>query len=937
MADVDEEDYVYFGTPIEREEDTSSRKRKAVAEAGTVRALAPWKQEVKDEEGRRRFHGAFTGGYSAGYYNTVGSKEGWTPQTFTSSRKNRSEVKKQSINSFLDEDDLKHIGGNALETSMQYDTFGFTAAEFARKKAEEEQKKRPSAIPGPAPDEIVLPASSSIGKKLLMKMGWRQSSSIKDSNAEALYEIRREARKAFLAFPSGNAEFELLEKDTVDTDEFPEMSTDVSCKSGNTPVYVLDPKQDMCGLGYDPFKHAPEFRDSKKLRESKSGEKNKGKIRMGGNLLSSSSGKYAPGFGIGALEELDVEDEDIYASGFFDYEQTEVELEPSTAVKEINGDNMLRLEHKKQASLLGFKPASDSDYKLERFRPPAIPPNFRPIHKFAVPLDQTLKDYNNAPPPDALRPEDANLRLLIDGSAAMVARCGKSIEDVYMEKSKTNPLFFFLRSGAEGHDYYIRKLWENKQKFVDESKQAEKLTSEKRGRILGERPLASTTFGGNVVSVKAREVINKQSTLGDTSTKPISLADLPESATKAFKHDPAKQERFEQFLKEKYQGGLRASGTISSTTTSAMSEANRARERLDFEAAADAIEKGKRNTQISAPSTDHAKDLLGFGEDRFVSSTFIENPETKEEATKAVYPKREQFEWRPSPILCKRFDLIDPYMGKPAPVPRPRSKMDSLVFLPETFKSTNREEAKFPVRGSLEASKSGLKEAEAEPSGTEADVAPTSPKNVERPVDLYKAIFSDDSEDEVADAGPTLNQAPDPVKSSEGANKTLNRLVAGDFLQSLGMELGLEVPPDNRPGPPLIANPISPPEQRESPKGDDRNNTALTEVEDTKSKDYGSTADYSREKKRSHSRHRRRRSRTPDPDSGSDSDSDGGHRSGSKRRRDRRDRSRNRDNESSDEASLYRKERRKKHRSRKHHEHKRKDYGDKHTDMKRRS
>lgn len=31
----------------------------------------------------------------------------------------------------------------------------------------------------------------------------------------------------------------------------------------------------------------------------------------------SSAGKLAPGFGIGALEELDVEDEDIYASGEF--------------------------------------------------------------------------------------------------------------------------------------------------------------------------------------------------------------------------------------------------------------------------------------------------------------------------------------------------------------------------------------------------------------------------------------------------------------------------------------------------------------------------------------------------------------------------------------------------------------------------------------------
>jgi G patch domain-containing protein 1 len=32
--------------------------------------------QVRDEKGRRRLHGAFTGGFSAGYFNTVGSKEG---------------------------------------------------------------------------------------------------------------------------------------------------------------------------------------------------------------------------------------------------------------------------------------------------------------------------------------------------------------------------------------------------------------------------------------------------------------------------------------------------------------------------------------------------------------------------------------------------------------------------------------------------------------------------------------------------------------------------------------------------------------------------------------------------------------------------------------------------------------------------------------------
>lgn len=46
--DVDEEDFVFYGTPIEREEDVASRKKKSVAEAsGQLRTLPSWKQEVK--------------------------------------------------------------------------------------------------------------------------------------------------------------------------------------------------------------------------------------------------------------------------------------------------------------------------------------------------------------------------------------------------------------------------------------------------------------------------------------------------------------------------------------------------------------------------------------------------------------------------------------------------------------------------------------------------------------------------------------------------------------------------------------------------------------------------------------------------------------------------------------------------------------------------
>eukprot|EP00918_Siedleckia_nematoides_P078028 GHVU01170746.1.p2 GENE.GHVU01170746.1~~GHVU01170746.1.p2 ORF type:complete len:192 (+),score=9.23 GHVU01170746.1:241-816(+) len=45
----------------------------------------PWDQVVTDDKGRRRFHGSFTGGFSAGYFNTVDTPEGNRMHTRTRS------------------------------------------------------------------------------------------------------------------------------------------------------------------------------------------------------------------------------------------------------------------------------------------------------------------------------------------------------------------------------------------------------------------------------------------------------------------------------------------------------------------------------------------------------------------------------------------------------------------------------------------------------------------------------------------------------------------------------------------------------------------------------------------------------------------------------------------------------------------------------------
>ena len=83
--DSDSEDFVYVGTPLEQEEEQRGYRKK-VTDLAVTKALPVHKQEATDAEGRRRFHGAFTGGFSAGYYNTVGSEEGWAPSEWRSAR-----------------------------------------------------------------------------------------------------------------------------------------------------------------------------------------------------------------------------------------------------------------------------------------------------------------------------------------------------------------------------------------------------------------------------------------------------------------------------------------------------------------------------------------------------------------------------------------------------------------------------------------------------------------------------------------------------------------------------------------------------------------------------------------------------------------------------------------------------------------------------------
>eukprot|EP00961_Rhodomonas_salina_P217293 2936117-Rhodomonas_salina.1 len=147
------------------EEEGEARTTKAFKKLEENKKRKPWEQasEVLDDQGRKRLHGAFTGGFSAGYFNTVGSKEGWAPATFVSSRSNRAKYDKQKLEDFMDAEDVaeEQTGGMDLHATGDFAGMG-----------------KGDVLPPPkdilVPDDLLAPAEDPIGFRLLRTMGWRE-------------------------------------------------------------------------------------------------------------------------------------------------------------------------------------------------------------------------------------------------------------------------------------------------------------------------------------------------------------------------------------------------------------------------------------------------------------------------------------------------------------------------------------------------------------------------------------------------------------------------------------------------------------------------------------------------------------------------------------------------------------------------------------------
>jgi G patch domain-containing protein 1 len=264
--------YAVYGTPIPLDPE--------VRDDGTYVPI--WKQEVTDEQGRKRFHGAFTGGYSAGYFNSVGSKEGWTPSTFVSSRTNRAKDQQghsrqqQRPEDFMDEED--HAEAEAAKTVATRDGFdgiGETA----------DDKIRRNAL-----IDLMRPKGASIGTRLLQKMGWKLGQGIGP-------KVMRQA---------------LLQE----TGEGQEENRHLFAPS-NVAMISLVQKTDSKGLGYTGELPLNGFRKHhEEGRPESDGEDDSSIVaRSKSKLEKAVQQKKKVGFGVGVLNDNGSDDDDPYSIG----------------------------------------------------------------------------------------------------------------------------------------------------------------------------------------------------------------------------------------------------------------------------------------------------------------------------------------------------------------------------------------------------------------------------------------------------------------------------------------------------------------------------------------------------------------------------------------------------------------------------------------------
>uniref|UniRef100_A0A672F9Y9 G-patch domain-containing protein n=1 Tax=Salarias fasciatus TaxID=181472 RepID=A0A672F9Y9_SALFA len=654
-----EEDFVSFGTPLEPlEEDEAPRKPVPLHE-----------QTVKDERGRyQRFHGAFTGGFSAGYFNTVGSKEGWTPSTFVSSRQQKAEKHHARPEDFMDEEDF---GEHGIAPSQILRSEEFSSS---HRDAAAEKKKAVSSqaalIPGDTLlEELISPARSSVGVELLRRMGWREGQGVGP-------RVKRKARRQ-TAFVEVCVQHCSLHQG--DEEEFAPENVTFAPKDV-TPM-DFSPRLGLQGLGYqglDPGRAlmGPGLPEHIQLFRPQ----DEGRSLFGGTGSTRRGGVAGQAFGLGALEDDD--DEEVYhRDSMSRYDTVLGGEEPGDGLYGWTAPQQYtrRTERSRDASyvgkiLEGFTLAQKPPAQETVFPPPVLPRNFRPVRRFPPSLDVSMLSSVSPALAQALRTSR-----------------GHMVPEEPQQGGRHQ-----LHSGQRG-----ALLGEDV--LTGPASVLDLLRPADRQRLLSRRNLSSRTQDPQTAVPGGAAVPGGVSVDFQQQQQRDALAawrGVPESSQtfRPFEKNPSKQARYEDYLTRLKQGH---SDALDQSLDPSMTEWERGREREEF----------VRASILYRPSSSSLSSRFTRGRREDDQDTVEVNRDQEgDEGDKrdAVRMKlfgamtRETLEWHPDKLLCKRFNVPHPF-PRSGIVGLPKVKRDKFSVFNFLTVNENQETA-----GEFSSSPSGL-------------------------------------------------------------------------------------------------------------------------------------------------------------------------------------------------------------------------------------
>jgi len=715
MSD-DEDDYVAFGKALKPLEEADKVRKKPIAVE---------EQIVRDVNGIRRFHGAFTGGFSAGHFNTVNTPQGWYPKQFKSSREVKSDKANQKPEDFMDDEDVG--------------AFGF-AAQVLKTKASFQRGAEPSAPPpqtgasrsaiplGGLLEQLVKPSNSTVGETLLIKQGWRPGSGVgpRATKISKVSRLASHAKTYGCSMPSTSMEEDSSKDEEVDP--MMEKYQDFLFAPDEIPLNIANPKDNFFGIGYSGLDRpgmgggggGPGYSVKTSLNNTNSSKK---KFSISGEA-----------FGVGADEEDD--DLEVYNRGDmaqYDF-SLDVRGEDRRERREEKGSRWGEDKKGQKRSIDqvdGFSPATSKSMIKKHYPSPQLPPNWRP----ATTPGQRQK-------PSRFSPAEAQQEQ--DKEAGGQGR--KSRWDQKGHSSGSNPSIDERRS----------KL------FPDECNSSNNNVKEEENDVPEELP--------DFLLQYQPEEDKQGAQSGQVPFKP-------------FARNQAKQLRYDQYLVCVANNRREALPILQPKT---MTEWEKERERVEFERASMLFKpmKGVIGSRfVSAGESEDAdkgeKGLHGVVDDEEGQARRAADMKMFGQLTRTVE------EWHPAKLVCVRFNVAHPYGDYSVVGTREKAKRDTGVS--NVFAMVGVEEE--GGSNSSQKGVKDETQVKDEPGEPIVSVKDSEPVVVKPPADLFRAIFLDsdsesdsDTEQETQDTNnctttskpgnhlstPVVPSVPKPWEKQEG-------------------------------------------------------------------------------------------------------------------------------------------------------------------------